>query len=145
MCFTDEITFILIFVIRDTYMMQRLVDSLLLVSLSSFPFTMQYGLQSWAHVAMAEVVPFIVLHVWYLGVLDHGLSTRNMPLSASLLHSLLLNATDLETSSDLALCQDIFYSNWICLFVLLLISSFISLFSRGLFWLVLWKTLASRL
>ena len=48
-CFTGEIIFILIFIIRDTYVMQRLVDSFLLVSSGYFPSTAQFGLQSWAH------------------------------------------------------------------------------------------------
>lgn len=56
--------------------------------------------------------------------LDHSLSTRNMPFHVSLLHSLLSCSTDPETSSDLVLCQDTFYSKWICLFVLLLIPYF---------------------
>lgn len=95
---------------------------------------------------MAKVAPLTTLHVWHMGVLHGGLSTRNMPpSSASLLHYLLLSATDLETSSDLALCQDTFYSKWICLFVLLFIPSFISVFNPGLLWLVMWKTLALRL
>lgn len=103
-----------------------------LVTLVSFLSIEQSWLQSWAHFAMAIVGPLTILHVWHTGVLAHGLSTRNVPPSASLLHCLLLNVTDLETSSDLVLCQDIFYSKWIFLFILLLIPSFISLFNADL-------------
>lgn len=56
-----------------------------------------------------------------------------MPLSASLHRHLLVSAIDLETSSDLALCQDTFYSKWSCLFLLLFIPSLISVFNTDFF------------
>lgn len=94
---------------------------------------------------MTKVASLTALHVWHVGILDQGLSSRNMLLSTSLVHYLLLSATDPETSSCLALCEDLFYSKWICLFVLLFIPSFTSVFITGLWWLAQWIILALRL
>lgn len=75
----------------------------------------------------------------------HGLSARNLALSASLCHHLLVSAIDLETSLDLALCQDTFYSKWSWLFLLLFIPSLISVFNTDFLWHVTWITLPLRL
>lgn len=75
------------------------------------------------------------------------LQTRNglLALSASLCHHLLVSAIDLETSLDVALCQDTFYSKWSWLFLLLFIPSLISVFNTDFLWHVTWITLPLRL